>query len=282
MDGAVAERLGERLVDEAVLVEQRQPLETGTGHGHLEVVAAACPVVHTQLLRVRKRFAEEGFETFDGHAAMVRPGAYPVAMEEIGLFPLGIVLLPTERVPLHIFEPRYKELIGECLEEDGDFGLLYADEDGVREVGTRAVVTDVLERFDDGRLNVVVEGGDRFQVAELTRGRSYLTALIEPVEDDPGGVEAETAARAAGSFRALAALAEADAEEVDESSPQLSFELAAQVELAPDAKQRLLELRSEEQRLELLAQLLDAVRATLIATRELNERAKQNGSRLSG
>ena len=218
----------------------------------------------------------------DGHAAMVRPRAYPVAMEEIGLFPLGIVLLPTERVPLHIFEPRYKELIGECLEEDGDFGLLYADEDGVREVGTRAAVTDVLERFDDGRLNIVVEGGDRFRVAELTRGRSFLTAVVEPVDDEAGMVEEEQAARAAGAFRALAALAEVDAEEIDESSPQLSFELAAQVELAPDAKQRLLELRSEAERLDLLVQLLDAVRAVLIATRELGERAKQNGSRLRG
>jgi Lon protease-like protein len=213
---------------------------------------------------------------------MVRPRAYPVAMEEIGLFPLGIVLLPSERVPLHIFEPRYKELIGECLEEEHEFGLLYADEDGVREVGTRAAVTEVLERFDDGRLSIVVEGGERFRVAELTRGRSFLTALVEQVEDEPGVVEYEQAARAAGSFRALAALADVDAEEIDESSPQLSFELAAQVELAPDAKQRLLELRSEAERLELLIELLDAVRAALIATRELGERAKQNGSRLRG
>jgi Lon protease-like protein len=203
-------------------------------------------------------------------------------MEEIGLFPLGIVLLPSERIPLHIFEPRYKELIGECLDEEGEFGLLYADEDGVREIGTRAVVTDVLERFDDGRLNVVVEGGERFRVTELTRGRSFMTAHVETFDDEPGTVEQETAARAAGSFRALAALAEAEAEEVDESSPQLSFELAAQVELAPDAKQKLLELRSEEERLELLIEMLDAVRMTLIATRELGDRAKRNGTRLSG
>ena len=280
MNGAVAQRLGERLIDEAVLVEQRQPLEARARHGHLEVVAPAGPIVHTQLPRVRKRVAEQGFQTLDGHAAMVRPRAYPVAMEEIGLFALGIVLLPTERVPLHIFEPRYKELIGESLEDGADFGLLYADEDGIREVGTLATVTEVLERFDDGRLNIVVEGGDRFRVAEMTRGRSFMTALVESVEDDPETVEADTAARAAGSFRALATLAEAEAEEVDESSPQLSFELAAQVELAPDAKQRLLELRSEEQRLVLVAQLLDAVRMTLVATRELGERSKRNGSRL--
>ena len=85
-------------------------------------------------------------------------------MAEIGLFPLGIVLLPTERVPLHIFEPRYQELIGECLDADEEFGLVYADEDGVREIGTRARVTEVLERFDDGRLTILVEGGLRFRV----------------------------------------------------------------------------------------------------------------------
>jgi len=200
-------------------------------------------------------------------------------MDEIGLFPLGIVLLPTERVPLHIFEPRYRELIAECLDEDAEFGMLYADEEGVREVGTRARVSDVLERFDDGRLNVLVEGGTRFRVERLTRGRSFMTAVVELLEDDPSVVEERTAARAAGAFRALAALAGADAEEPDESSPQLSYELAAQVELAPDAKQDLLESRSEQQRLELVAELLDLARQALIATRELGERAKRNGSR---
>jgi Lon protease-like protein len=202
-------------------------------------------------------------------------------MEEIGLFPLGIVLLPTERVPLHIFEPRYRELIGECLEGDVEFGLLYADEDGVREVGTRARVSEVLERFEDGRLNVVVEGGERFRVERLTRGRSFMTAVVAEVEDDAGAVEAAAAARAAGSFRALAVLAGAELDEgPDETSPQLSYELAAQVELAADAKQGLLESRSEQERLVLVAELLDDARRTLIATRELSARAKRNGSRL--
>jgi len=200
---------------------------------------------------------------------------------EIGLFPLGIVLLPTERVPLHIFEPRYQELIGECIESDDEFGMLYADEDGVREVGTLARVAEVLERFDDGRMNVVVEGGIRFRVEQLTRGRSFMTAEIGPVEDDDGDVDPETASKAAGSFRALAALAGAETEELDESSPQLSFELAAQVELPPDSKQQLLELRTEQERLEAVAELLDDARTALIATRELGERAKRNGSRAS-
>jgi ATP-dependent Lon protease len=200
---------------------------------------------------------------------------------EIGLFPLGIVLLPTERVPLHIFEPRYQELIGECLETDVEFGLLYADEDGIREVGTRAYVSDVLERFDDGRLNIVVQGGERFRVEQLTHGRSFMTAEVASVDDEVGYVDPETAARAAGSFRALAALAGAETEDPDERSLQLSFELAAQVELPPDAKQSLLESRSEQERLTLVAELLDDARVALIATRELGERAKRNGSRHS-
>ena len=190
-------------------------------------------------------------------------------------------MLPTERIPLHIFEPRYRELINECIDDESEFGLVFADEDGVRELGTRARVTDVLERFDDGRLNIVVEGQGRFHVERLTQGRSFMTAIVEPVADeDEPDVEEETAARAAGAFRALAALAEAETGEIDESSPQLAFELAAQVELAPDSKQSLLELRSEQQRLELVAELLDAARAVLIATRELGERAKRIGSRL--
>jgi len=202
-------------------------------------------------------------------------------MEEIGLFPLGIVLLPTERVPLHIFEPRYRELIGECLDDDADFGLVFADEDGVREIGTRARVAEVLERFNDGRLNIVVEGGERFRVEKLTRGRSYMTCVVAPVEDEAEPLSADAAERAAGAFRALATLAGAEPDEIDESSPFLSFTLAAQVELPHDAKQGILESRSESERLERVIELFDGARKLLIAARELGERAKQNGSRLS-
>jgi Lon protease-like protein len=199
-------------------------------------------------------------------------------MDELGLFPLGIVLLPTETVPLHIFEPRYRELIGECIEEDREFGLVYADEGGVRELGTRARVAAILERFDDGRLNIVVEGGSRFLVERLTEGRMFMTAEVSDVDDDEGVTDDEARIDAAGAFRALAALAGAESE-IDEDSPQLSFLLAAQVELPADDKQRLLESRSEQERLELVAELLHEARKTLIATRELGERAKRNGHR---
>jgi Lon protease-like protein len=200
-------------------------------------------------------------------------------MEEIGLFPLGIVLLPSEHVPLHIFEERYRELVAECLENEQEFGLIYADGDGVREIGTRARVIDVLEEFEDGRMNVVVEGGARFRVERLTRGHSFLTAIVVPVPDGLLPVDTEIASRATEAFRALAALAGAELDEIDETASQLSFDLAAQVELPSDAKQHLLELDEEAHRLELVIGMLDSVREALLAAHALGEHAKTNGSR---
>jgi Lon protease-like protein len=201
-------------------------------------------------------------------------------VEEIGLFPLGIVLLPGERVPLHVFEPRYRELIGECLELDVEFGILFAEEEGVREIGTRARVTHVLERFDDGRLNILVEGGSRFRVERMTRGRSFMTALVDALEDEGDEPESATTTRALEAFRALATVAGAEVEDLDEASPQLSYELASRVELSPEAKQQLVESISEQERLELVAELFDDARRSLLAVHELGERAKRNGSRL--
>ena len=111
-------------------------------------------------------------------------------MSELGLFPLPLVLLPTELVPLHIFEERYRELIGECLESDEEFGLVYADDDGLREVGTRAAVVNVLMRFDDGRMDIVVEGRARFRLLALTTGRSYHTGAVAPVAVNLGSTSA--------------------------------------------------------------------------------------------
>jgi Lon protease-like protein len=202
---------------------------------------------------------------------------------ELGLFPLEIVLLPTERLPLHIFEPRYKELIGECLENEAPFGLVLADAEGIRDVGTEARVVRVLDEFPDGRLNILVEGGERVQLVELTEGRTFRTARVERIEDDdPVAPDPSDTAVAVGAFRALALMAEADPGDVDTESPVLSYELAGRVELPAAAKQQLLELRSERARLRLVAEFIDAAGRLLTAQKELAERASRNGSRLRG
>jgi Lon protease-like protein len=197
-------------------------------------------------------------------------------MADLGLFPLGIVLLPTERIPLHVFEERYKELIGECLAEDGEFGLVYADEDGLREIGTRATVVEVLERFEDGRLDILVEGGERFRLVELTPGRAFQTGEVEEFPDEPDPADADTANRVLELFSRLSDLTGADAGEAGASGP-LSFDVAARFELSPELKQRLLQLRSERERLTLLATLLEQAAKAVERERAVSRLASQNG-----
>ena len=198
-------------------------------------------------------------------------------MNELGLFPLGIVLLPSEQIPLHIFEDRYQELIGECLDEEREFGLIYADDDGLREIGTRAAVTEVLDRFDDGRLNVVVEGRERFRLLELTDGRTFQTGLVEPVEEPEDPAESADADRALELFRKLVELTGAEVEAPATGVDQLSFELAGRFEFAPELKQRLLQLTSERERVKVLADLLEGAAQAVEREQDVAKRAASNG-----
>jgi Lon protease-like protein len=198
-------------------------------------------------------------------------------VSELGLFPLGIVLLPTEQIPLHIFEDRYQELIGECLAEEREFGLIYADEDGLREIGTRASVTQVLDRFEDGRLNVVVEGRERFRLLELTDGRTFQTGLVEPVEEPDDPAESADAERALELFHKLVELTGAEVEEPAAGTELLSFELAGRFEFAPELKQRLLQITSERERVKVLADLLEGAAQAVEREQEIAERAASNG-----
>jgi Lon protease-like protein len=198
-------------------------------------------------------------------------------MSELGLFPLGIVLLPTEHLPLHIFEERYKELIDECLEQDGEFGLVYADDDGLRDLGTRARVIEVLTRFEDGRLNILVEGGQRFRLTELTDGRSFNTGLVTSIDDEDDPAAADAVDEALRLFGLLRELTESEVEVPDRGIPQLSFALAGKVELPTDEKLALLAETSERERMELVQELLATAVLTAQRVRRAAERASTNG-----
>ena len=198
-------------------------------------------------------------------------------MDEIGLFPLGIVLLPGERIPLHIFEPRYRELIGECLQRGVPFGLVFADESGMRGVGTEAAVVEVSHRFEDGRLNIVVEGRKRFQLVQLTGGRSFTTAEVAALPDEgdePAPAELE---RSLAAYRALAVELDLEPQQLDTGGGGTAFQIAASVDFGVEAKQRLLELRSERERVLLLSELLERATAAVRNERALRERASTNG-----
>lgn len=197
-------------------------------------------------------------------------------MAEIGLFPLGVALLPSEVIPLHIFEERYRELIEECLSRLTPFGLIYADGAGMRSVGTEARVAQVIDRFDDGRLNIAVLGTERFRVVRLAEGRSFDTAEVEPwtdeQDDDPVPL-LEASVAAAGR---IAAASEADSD-ADFSGARSAFELAARIQLPEEVKQELIEMRSERQRLARLQDLLERFAGVLERRNEIRIRAAGNG-----
>lgn len=198
-------------------------------------------------------------------------------MTELGLFPLAMVLLPTELAPLHIFEERYKELIGECVSRDEEFGLVYADDDGMREIGTRAGVVEVLAQFEDGRLDVLVEGRERFRLLELTSGRSYSTGAVSPVVDGDDPAELASVERALALFDRLRQLSGSDVDVPDANPGQLSYVLAGRVELALEAKLELIEQISERVRLDRVCELLEGALATVERQRLAAERAATNG-----
>jgi Lon protease-like protein len=197
---------------------------------------------------------------------------------ELGLFPLPLVLVPTERIPLHIFEPKYKELIEECLESEEEFGLVLATGDGaVHEIGTRAAVIRVIDRMDDGTMNIAVEGRERFRLLELTSGRSFTTADVEPVVDDDERPNEEDLGRALHIFNQLATEAESDVEIPEPDSEHLDWELAARVDFGVDAKQEILASTSPRRRMAKLVELLEASLEAVRLEKALRERASGNG-----
>lgn len=197
---------------------------------------------------------------------------------EIGLFPLSLVLLPGEQVPLHIFEPRYRELIGECLDDEQPFGLVFADDDGVREIGTLATVVEVLQRYDDGRLDIVVEGAERFRLVRETTGRTFQTGEVETYEDrDTAPASTTVVKRSRDLYERLLTLTGADLPAPEPDDPQLSFSLAGRFELSSDLKLELLAETSEAARLERVCEILEQALVDIEQRREIADRARGNG-----
>jgi Lon protease-like protein len=198
------------------------------------------------------------------------------------LFPLGIVALPGEGVPLHIFEERYRRMIDHCLQAepgspDRAFGILWLSDDELKPIGCACEVEQVLERLDDGRLNILARGTRPFRLIERQEDLPYPAGLVEFLAEDVEAPDAEAAAAAHELYSDL--LREATDREIEpeELEAMGAYRMAATVEFDIDAKQQLLELRSENARMRLLALLLAAAIERLELVERARARARSNG-----
>ncbi len=198
----------------------------------------------------------------------------------LGLFPLGIVLLPGEVVPLHIFEERYRKLIGERLEE-GEFGIVLAEDDTVRECGTAARVAQLIEELDDGRMNILVQGERRFRIVEVREPddpeTDYLTAEVDYYRDSEPEASPELRDAVLTVFAKMLSLMDVESPEEPAGEGPLSFRIAAAVDFGAPLKQELLESLSEEQRLETLLTVMTSLLPRLELRKEREEAIRGNG-----
>lgn len=196
---------------------------------------------------------------------------------QLPIFELPLVLLPGERLPLHIFEERYKRMVSGALETGEPFGVLLRDEDGARSLGCTARVTEVLERLEDGRLNVIVTGTDVFRVLDRFDDHEDPRAETELVADGESTATAEEAEEARLMFADLAEQAGGDRPDEEEIADATAYDLAARVELPAETKQELLSLRDEGERLRLFLRVLKKLSQLLERADDVAERARSNG-----
>jgi Lon protease-like protein len=196
---------------------------------------------------------------------------------EFPLFPLGIVALPGELIPLHIFEERYKTMMNECLQSESEFGILWLSDEGLRENGCACEIDRVLERLDEGRMNILTRGTRPFRVLERREHLPYPAGTIEFLadrEETPDETLLSAAHEVYADLVKRATDREADTEEL---ATMGAYAMAATVDFGLDAKQGLLDLRSENARLRLVTRLFRAALKRLDFVDRAQARARSNG-----
>ena len=198
-------------------------------------------------------------------------------VREFPLFPLGLVALPSELIPLHIFEQRYKTMMNECLRDESEFGILWLADDGLREIGCACEIAEVIERMEDGRMNLVARGTRPFRVLERQGHLAYPAGVVEFLEDRDEELDADVALAAHEAYADLVRRATDRDPTADELAEMSAYAMASTVDFGLDAKQGLLDLRSENARLRLVTRLFRAAIKRLDFVDRAQARARSNG-----
>lgn len=180
-------------------------------------------------------------------------------MRQIPLFPLGLVLYPEQETPLHIFEERYKDMVQHCLSDDVPFGLVLIYDGKITEVGCTARIVQILHEYEDGRRDILVRGEERFRIAEVIQRRSYYLADVHPIVEQPHIVDWALRERVIAQHIKWQEMAQQRFHVSDYGAEHafLSFALATKIPLKIEQQQRLLQIPTETERLDFLAQFFE-------------------------
>ena len=198
-------------------------------------------------------------------------------VRDFPLFPLALVAIPHELVPLHIFEERYRIMFDELLENDGEFGIVWMTESGTKGIGCACEIAEVLERMEDGRLNVLTRGTRPFRIVERQDDMPYPAATVEFLPDKDEVPDARAAETARAAYATLVVEATDNEPDADELADKTAYAMAATVDFGLDAKQGLLDLRSENARMRLVTRLFRAAMKRLDFVERAQARARSNG-----
>src|SRR5437764_6791361 len=197
--------------------------------------------------------------------------------ERFPLFPLGIVLLPTELVPLHIFEERYRLMIGDCLDHGTEFGIVWLSDSGLKKIGCSARVTRLLKRMEDGRMDVLVQGVAPFRLLRRIKDMPFPAGDVELLDDVVVEPDPATATGARDLYADLVERVTDERPEAGDLDGMDAYDMAATIEFALDAKQVLLEERSEAERMKVVAELFGKTMQRLDFSERAGEVARSNG-----
>ena len=193
------------------------------------------------------------------------------------LFPLQVVLLPGQRLPLHIFEERYKTMIGECIEDESLFGVVLVGKGGIHKIGCAARITQVLEKFPDGRMNILTQGEQRFEVFRVYDTRPYFEGEVSDFHDEEGDDPTELCRMVWEALEKSGSAPPNLPEELLEDPFRLSFAVAEVLRLPLREKQSFLGSRSLRWRLKRLHAFLKKDKPSRFTITDYEKSAHRNG-----
>jgi ATP-dependent Lon protease len=200
------------------------------------------------------------------------------SIDSLPLFPLNLVLYPGEELPLHIFEERYKELTQYCLDHDVAFGIIRAEEDALADVGTTARIEQIVSQYDDGRMDILVTGEERFQLLETHDEKSYFTADVLLIEDENQDLDLDLKERVITQHMKLLELAGRTVRpDLYQDVEALSYVLAQNAALNEEQKQELLEVQGENERIRYLIDHFESLIPRVEKKEDVHRRIRSNG-----